>query len=302
LQAPRNDQYANPNPATIPGRPPLHERSISAPAGTAPGTNWRQCPFGDAMTSCITGPVLQPLEATQPKIENTSPAAFPLTRQPSVLTPPALRTPIAKKQTASPTGLAPLVIPTKERVCVGKSPLNNLLDDDNPPEVPPKSPRKCSPNRKVPSHAGASSTTLVNSTTSTTSPSSATEGKASPKPLATHLRCGSPAQGRSRSLARDVDSPTQTLDRGRPIRRTECKIGTKGKRSRSGKLSPAGSYKAFEHLPKGYRAEDAVRKLPNSEITLLQRQAVGQVERFEMLPHEDVEKLAKVRAPFHGEA
>ncbi|KAH0551367.1 hypothetical protein GP486_007418 [Trichoglossum hirsutum] len=241
---------------------------------------------------------------SKPKIENASPAVLPLSGQASALHPPALRTPIVRKRSASPMGLAPLVIPTGERACPGKSPLNNLLDDDQPPEVPPKSPQKSSPNRKAsspPMHGGPTSAPQVSSTTSTTTttpstastvPSPATEIETSTGPLATILRCVSPAGGRSRTPTRDVESPTAFLDRGRSIRRTGGKSEAKDKRSRSGKMSPA-HYRAFEHLPKGYRAEDAVQKLSNSQITLLERQAVEQAERFEILTHKDVERLSK---------
>ncbi|KAI9770799.1 MAG: hypothetical protein M1840_003049 [Geoglossum simile] len=274
---------------TIPGRPPLHERSISAPGCSAPGTVWRQCPFGDAMISCVTGPVLRPLEKAQPNTEIDCPSALIPTCQ-SVPSAPSTR----KRHSASPKRLARLVIPTKERPFAGKSPLNNLLDDDNPPEVPPKSPRKRSPNRRVPGpvmHTNPSSTPLINSATSTTStPASATGGRISPNLSSTPLQSGSPTKGTCRSRARDVESPTARTDRGRPSRRAESKTGDSDHRPKSAKKSPTETKKA---LPKGYLAEDAVRVLPNSQVVHLQRQAIGQAERFEVLAQGDVDTLSK---------
>jgi hypothetical protein len=251
------------------------------------------------MTSCITGPVLQSLETVQPKIENASPAAVPSARPPKVPTPPALRKAprTEKRDSMSLRRLAPLVIPTKER---GRSPLNNLLDDDHPPEVPPKSPRMSSPNQKASgsvAQVNTCSTPLVNSATSTTPPSP-WEGRSSPNPLTTPLRCDSPAQGRSRTLTRDVESSTPILDRGRPTRRAGGETRNINHRTRSGKTSQAEAHKASEHLPKGYRADDAVRKFSNSHITLLQREATRHTEKFEVLAYKDVERLSKVCALF----
>ncbi|KAI9776204.1 MAG: hypothetical protein M1839_000525 [Geoglossum umbratile] len=275
---------------TIPGRPPLHERSISAPGSGTPGTTWRQGPFGDAMMSCVTGPVLRPLEAAQSNAESNGLSALP-----SIYRSASRAQTTIKRHSASPKRLAPLVIPTRERAYSGKSPLNNLLDDDNPPEVPPKSPRRPSPNRMVSGsimHANHSSAPLTNSTTSAiTTPASTTGGRTSPNIFSTPLRSDSPAQTRSRFRVRD-ESPTALIDRGRPSRRPESKTRDSENRPRSAKKSPAG-IKAFEHLPKGCRAEDAVRKLSSSQVINLQRQALGQAERFEVLTQRDVDKLSK---------
>src|SRR5436305_14356561 len=82
--------------ATIPGRPPLHERSISAPG------SWRRNVFGDAMVSCVTGPYFEEVpEANNIHTAGTSPSSA------------KERSPEAKLQ-LSPTDLAPLVIPKNE--------------------------------------------------------------------------------------------------------------------------------------------------------------------------------------------
>lgn len=52
--------------------------------------------------------------------------------------------------------------------------------------------------------------------------------------------------------------------------------------------------KAFEELPQGLKPKEASEVMSASEVASLQKQAYGQVERFEVLKAEDVENLSKV--------
>lgn len=86
------------------------------------------------------------------------------------------------------------------------------------------------------------------------------------------------------------------MERGRPRKRSETCGGTILKRSCS-KRSKSAERRAFEHLPKGWKASDAVKMLKPSETAALQKQALQQAARFEVLRKEDVDNLSKVSAP-----
>ncbi|KAK7739129.1 hypothetical protein SLS53_005765 [Cytospora paraplurivora] len=51
--------------------------------------------------------------------------------------------------------------------------------------------------------------------------------------------------------------------------------------------------RAFENLPKGWKAPDAIQMLQQSEIATLQTQAVQQAARFEIMRKEDVDSLSR---------
>lgn len=82
------------------------------------------------------------------------------------------------------------------------------------------------------------------------------------------------------------------MDRGRPKKKGE--IGLKRTGSKRDK---SAERRAFEHLPKGWKATDAVQMLDASETAALNRQAVQQAERFEILRKADVDSLSRVSDP-----
>ena len=87
------------------------------------------------------------------------------------------------------------------------------------------------------------------------------------------------------------------MERGRPRKRTDgTLIGTKHKRTES-KRSLSAERRAFETLPQGFRPQDALMKLDHAETVHLQKQALGQAARFEVLRREDVDNLSKVGHP-----
>lgn len=82
------------------------------------------------------------------------------------------------------------------------------------------------------------------------------------------------------------------MERGRPRKRSELNLkGGELKRSRSAER------RAFEQLPTGYKIGDAVKVLDQNEVTALQKQAIGQAARFEVLRKEDVDALSRVSSP-----
>ncbi|KAI9796591.1 MAG: hypothetical protein M1835_003581 [Candelina submexicana] len=231
---------------TIPGRPPLHERSSSA-------FTWRNFDINDGDLQRI-----RPLETRQPSRRNAV---------------------LAKT-------LPPLVIPARGRKLYPhfRTP---SVDEELPPEVPPKSARlreRASPMRRgLETPVSAWSTTP--STSYTTTPPSAMGNWEPFKPLATPITGNSPIEARRRP------SETPTLNRGRTSMRPD---GTSNHQaSNASRRSPSAGERAFETLPVGLRPAEAISRLPKQEVEALQRQAIGQVDRYDVLSAKDVQSLSK---------
>ncbi|TVY29226.1 hypothetical protein LHYA1_G002931 [Lachnellula hyalina] len=293
---------------TIPGRPPLHERSISAP-----GNSWRQHVFGESMLLCISGPALDEnaelaisdigkTQGRRNRADSSSPKPRPL----------------------SPRSLAPLIIPSTsspqpQQRFIKQISNTRLRSESTPPEVPPKSARM----KEIYSHGRSSPFTPMSSTTSlstaptsvsntplstipstgsnaTTPTSSALEGRSSPKPWTGPVIAPSPmghSRGQSESTQRSAftmghrrgESEASIMDRGRPKKRED---GSPLKRKLS-KRSASIEQQAFELLPSGHRPTDILSALPASEIETIRKQAMGQASRFEVLNSKDVESLSR---------
>lgn len=82
------------------------------------------------------------------------------------------------------------------------------------------------------------------------------------------------------------------MDRGRPRKKGET-----GLKRTASKRDKSAERRAFEHLPKGWKATDAVQMLDASETAALNRQAIQQAERFEILRKTDVDSLSRVSFP-----
>ncbi|TRX95858.1 hypothetical protein FHL15_003412 [Xylaria flabelliformis] len=120
-------------------------------------------------------------------------------------------------------------------------------------------------------------------------PQSSTEITSTPKPE-------SEAQVRSASAMahkRGQSDSASIMERGRPRKRTDgTPIGATHKRAES-KRSLSTDRRAFETLPQGYRPKNALKTLDQAELGHLQKQALGQAARFEVLRKEDVDNLSK---------
>lgn len=82
------------------------------------------------------------------------------------------------------------------------------------------------------------------------------------------------------------------MDRGRPRKRSDgTPIG--GHKRSASKRSISAERRAFETLPQGWKSTEAVKALDTSEVAYLQKQALGQTLRFEVLKKDDVESLSK---------
>lgn len=284
--------------ATIPGRPPLHERSVSAP-----GQSWKQQSSQLFDMSFLHSPIEEIILPT------SSMAALQSEN----------RSPTPTKQPLSPKHLAPLVIPTQQgtlprlakqisltRLRSGSTPVEPLIrsarTDDSPRTRTPFTP------------LSSSSTQMTASTLPTPISAPITESsRASPKPWeaprattptqAMIERVGTPKTDEPRSAnavlyghRRGVSESGSIMDRGRPKKRNDIRNnnGPLLKRSDSKKRSQSAERRAFEQLPKGWKASEAPSALTPSEVSELYRQAVGQAARFEVLRKEDVEALSRV--------
>lgn len=67
------------------------------------------------------------------------------------------------------------------------------------------------------------------------------------------------------------------------------------------KRSKSAERRAFEQLPKGWKVPDAIKMMDQSEAAVVQKQALQQAARFEVLRKEDVDNLSQVRGvtPLH---
>ncbi|KAJ4297868.1 hypothetical protein N0V90_005767 [Kalmusia sp. IMI 367209] len=291
---------------TIPGRPPLrkastevfgHERSSSAP-----GTNWRVGPFGDALMSCVTGPS---------SAQEQQPIAPSASEQPTRLDAPAT---FGKP-------LSPILSPGVNAKPALKVDTDIIQEDGElPPQVPPKSPaaeHKGSPsplklnskssrsqlttpatatpggmtpmsafdNRRSPNVNGPLPTPLsaISNPFGAASPSSAVEHRGSPKierrdPMASH-------SSHNRNM-----SESSVMDRGRPVRRSS-------KRTRSRTCSEANNPDEPApdnwQLPKGMRVAEASTRMPEPERETLYKQASAQAEKFEVMNKRDVSAMSR---------
>ena len=92
---------------------------------------------------------------------------------------------------------------------------------------------------------------------------------------------------------RGVSESGSIMERGRPRKRTDhSSIGAPTKRGES-KRTKSTDQKIFEELPTGCKPSDAPAVLAQSELLALQKQAFGQVSRFEVLRLEEVDALSK---------
>lgn len=288
---------------TIPGRPALHERSISTPVNTLRLNlpERRECN-----------------EASEVKVNRSAPTASKPTTLPA-------------RQPLSPKDLAPLTIPSQAGTfpaLARKLSLSRLRSGSNQQDQPSRPPRpdESSPRTRVPfapftplSATGStptprSATTYMTNSTIPTPVSAPPESRRSPSPWEkAQLAATNPApqcsadvtsaprfdpdlqmrSASSLSHRRGQSDSGSIMERGRPRKRSDgTPIGASHRRAES-KRSTSAERKAFETLPQGYRPRDAVKKLEQSEMAHLQKQALGQAARFEVLRKEDVDNLSK---------
>ncbi|KAF2967637.1 hypothetical protein GQX73_g5923 [Xylaria multiplex] len=275
---------------TIPGRPALHERSISTPVNTL-RLNLRAEPKESNETAEIV-------------VRNGTPPSSNLAKFPS-------------RQPLSPKDLTPLTIPSQAGTfpaLARKLSLSRLRSGSSQQDQPVRPPR---PDESPKTRAPFAPFTPLSATASTTTPRSATtyatnstiptpisappDTRRSPSPWEkqhaaaasqapteipsipkpdpdAHVRCAS-----AMAHKRGQSDSGSIMERGRPRKRTDgTVIGAKHGRNES-KRSLSTERRAFETLPQGYRPSDATKKLDHAEMMHLQKQALGQAARFEEL-------------------
>ncbi|KAK1835446.1 Up-regulated during septation-domain-containing protein [Podospora conica] len=283
---------------TIPGRPPLHERSISAPGVPS----WKQHHLAEFMAP-----------SRDQRVETRAAGHIDHRRLQSDGRPPL-----------SPKNLAPLVIPAPgaaiprlaqqislSRLRSGSTPLEPTIrsakTDDSPRIRTPFTPLSAA---LTPMSAATSTMTTSTLPTPVTAP---IESRASPKPwekpAASSAMKESIPEERSVTPKPDNVEPPQSappanghrrnlsdtgsiMDRGRPRKRTIGSEGSVLKRTGGGR-SKSADRRAFEQLPKGWKASDAADMLCQAEVSLLQKQALQQAARFEVLRKDDVDNLSR---------
>ncbi|KAH8893337.1 hypothetical protein GQ53DRAFT_645423 [Thozetella sp. PMI_491] len=287
---------------TIPGRPPLHERSISAP-----GHSWK----GNHLVEHMIQPKQQTLDE---KAELT----FGRTATPD--------SPRKAPEPRSPKSLAPLVIPTQNspaprltrqlsltRLRSGSTPLEPLRSARTDESRTPYTPMSAA----LTTPMSAALTTPKSAATNSTLPtplSAPIEARSSPKPWeksANHALVGTPKDTISEASTtpradpepksasavghghrRNQSESGSIMERGRPRKRSETSQVTGLKRSAS-KRANSAERRAFEHLPKGWKATDSVNMLSQDEVSSIRKQAYQQASRFEILRKEDVDNLSR---------
>ncbi|CCC13311.1 hypothetical protein SMACR_06602 [Sordaria macrospora] len=286
---------------TIPGRPALHERSISAP-GLPSRPNQCKGTLHDRV----------PAERAQPDAIRQSNNRSQQVRNEA-------------RQPLSPRNLTPLVIPTLSsathrlhqkascsRLRAGTTPVESTIRsgrfEDSPKARTPFTPLSAA------SSAPRSATTSARTASTLPTPISASADiRSSPMPWdkvdnyapKSALQCtpefpsalgtGIAESPQSTSKTGHKRSQSETgsiMERGRPRKRSETCEGTILQRSCS-KRSKSAERRAFEQLPKGWKASDAVKMLKSSETAALRKQALQQAARFEVLRKEDVDNLSK---------
>ncbi|KAK4228734.1 Up-regulated during septation-domain-containing protein [Podospora fimiseda] len=267
---------------TIPGRPPFHERSISAPG------HWKHVHLADTSMSTKQekrGSMLkQPLSPKNltPLVIPTSNSAVPrLTRQPSLNRMRSATTPI-------------------------DSALRSAKTDDSPRLRTPFTPMSAALTPK------SAATTVMTNSTLPTPLSAPAEARSSPMPWekatnyavictpketspnlpATKMDSDDDPTPNTKTVhKRNVSDTGSIMERGRPRKRSDI-TGTVAGRSVSKKETSA-ERRAFEQLPKGWKASEAVKVLSASEVASLHKQALGQAARFEVLRKQDVDNLSR---------
>lgn len=119
-------------------------------------------------------------------------------------------------------------------------------------------------------------------------PTIETPTESSTPTFALDSRSGSSTGSHRRNVSDSGSITGSIMDRGRPKKRTEATKGPEVKKSRSSER------RAFETLPKGWKVPDAVKMLSSSETAALNKQALAQADRFEILRKCDVDRLSRV--------
>lgn len=285
-------------PATIPGRPACHERSISAP-----GNGWKMhhlayrnethlSPLGDSESDISTTAIPQP---QSPK--NLPPLVIPV--QTSSLPKLTRQLSLSRLRSGSTGSAESSIRPSRtEESPRTRSPYTPSLTANTPMSSAPSS-----------TFSNSSLPTPVSGNTDSRASPKPWKGEGNPAGLETPKDQGtefvqnmatprSAVEPRSASSfsthRRNVsESGSSIMDRGRPRKRND------GIKRSASKTSKSAERRAFETLPKGWKVTDAAQMLEQAERTALHKQAMQQAARFEVMRKEDVDSLSRVSLADH---
>lgn len=264
-----------------------------------------------------------PAIADEDENENNSPVATTHAE--------AQKSALTTRQPLSPKSLAPLVIPSQmsavprltrqlslSRLRSGSTPVESSLrsarTDDSPRARTPYTPLSASTALITPKSATTNVTAGTNSTLPTPVSAPIESRSYSPKPWTdtnyTTVTTPKEQVADPMSTPKAENEPRSTpvlmghrrgqsesgsiMERGRPRKRGEVIGAVPGPKRAASKRSKSAERRAFESLPKGWKASDASNMLNQTEAAALQRQALQQAARFEVLRKDDVDNLSRV--------
>lgn len=236
---------------------------------------------------------------------------------------------VTTRQPLSPKNLAPLVIPSQmsavprltrqlslSRLRSGSTPVESSLrsarTDESPKTRTPYTPMSASTALTTPKSATTAVTASTNSTLPTPVSAPIESRSYSPKPWGdtNHVTTPKEQVADPMSTPKAENEPRSTpvlmghrrgqsesgsiMERGRPRKRGEVVGAVPGLKRAASKRSKSAERRAFESLPKGWKASDATNMLNQTEAAALQRQALQQAARFEVLRKDDVDNLSRV--------
>ncbi|KJZ79542.1 hypothetical protein HIM_01011 [Hirsutella minnesotensis 3608] len=287
---------------TIPGCPPLHERSSSLPGlQTIFASNYVPNDARNGIATARDGAFPKLQEPTWSAAQDKPPSSptaqvTPPRNRPSPLPQPIMSSSKLRSGSAPPRQ-------SPRPALLEASPLSRML----------YTPSCSTPDLSLPTSATTESSSITALTTPTSAPMVHSHGAlpgpwegsgvcyGCAAPHAESSKRGCPPSGHRRR----VSESSSIMDRGRPRQRADMIVNraTKSKNTNS-PLPPTPSCddckrdksierRAFEELPHGLTPSEAPTKLTSNDVVSLQRQAQRQAARFEILRVSDVEALSK---------
>ncbi|KAK7908225.1 hypothetical protein PG985_015528 [Apiospora marii] len=282
---------------TIPGRPAVHERSISTPVNSSwflpqpyefkPSSLSQQESVGEISpstkpTAMSRKPITQPIDDPQPGRHSPR-----LARQLSLS---RLRSGTNHSEPSSSSAK------TDESSQKGNhyspyTPMSSASSSNPPKSAATSSTSPVPMSAPYDSRSSPRPWERSGSTTPVTTPH-----HNQPEPSATSQSDIELAQRSAAATAhrRNKSESASIMDRGRPRKRSDgTPVGGGLKRAASRKTKDEEQRRAFEELPQGWKPQEATAHLDHAEADYVHKQALGQVLRFEVLKKDDVESLSK---------
>ncbi|ROT41366.1 hypothetical protein SODALDRAFT_270671 [Sodiomyces alkalinus F11] len=303
---------------TIPGRPPIHERSISAPGNTSsPPQIPKQLMSPKSLApliipssaSTVTNSPSQhgiisglahqlslgrlrsgstPNESICQRSARTDDSPLSRTPYTPVSSSTALTTPMSATTTTTTTTTtiaAAAAAAAMSATTIPSATLPSATSITTPLSAPV--PDSCSLALSWETSTGGCTGAGASAGTCTTRAGSTAVDEATTK---TDAECAQPPAGHRRGRSESGS----IMERGRPRKRSNRRNASlSGEGGDELKRTKSMERKAYKAIPTGYKASDAINRMKTSELEALQKQAYSQASRFEVLRMEDVESLSR---------